>query len=242
MINAVPFRRALAVAAALTLSRSLLGQATATGPLTQYLKPGVDTIAVTAAAGGDPIPYATASRSVRSVRHAGKASLEITFRFIATSGIKRADTIWVDPTSLAPFESRLHNNVFDAVTVFEGSAIHTRIAPRGQAEHRIDTTVVGTLYSAEEYTELIVTAPLATGYSHTYDLYYGIPGYQVRRGTFRVLRTESVADRRGSVVDCWVVEAVLAEGLNQVYISVDDRRLVRVVNNADPAATIVFNW
>ena len=57
-----------------------------------------------------------------------------------------------------------------------------------------------------------------------------------------MLRTESIADRRGAIVDCWVVEAVLAEGLNEVYISTDDRRLVRVRNAADPAATVIFNW
>jgi hypothetical protein len=242
MISHVHLRRALSGVIALSMSGALFGQAQATAPLTQYLTPRVDTVAATASAGDQVVPFGTAYRTVRAVRHAGKASLQITFRFVGKNEIRRADTIWVDPASLAPFESRLHNGVFDAVTVFEGSAIHTRITPHGQAEHRIDTTVVGTLYSAEEYTELILTAPLANGYQHTYDLYYGIPGYQVRRGTFRVLRTESVADRHGSVVDCWVVEAVLAEGLNQVYISVDDRRLVRVVNNADPRATIVFNW
>ena len=234
--------RALSVSAGMMLSAPLLGQATAPSPLAQYLKPSVDTVTVTAERGDQVIPFGTAYRSVRTVRHAGKASLEITFRFSAKNGIKRADTIWVEPTSLAPIESRLHNGVFEAVTVFEGSAIHTRITPRGQAERRMDTTVVGTLYSAEEYAELILTAPLATGYGHTYDLYYGIPGYQVRRGTFRVLRTESIADRRGAIVDCWVVEAVLAEGLNEVYISTDDRRLVRVRNAADPAATVIFNW
>jgi hypothetical protein len=125
--------------------------------------------------------------------------------------------------------------------VYAGSAVHTRLVPRGGTEQVTDTMVGSPLYASGQLASLIRASPLTDGYAATYTLFYG-PPRAVRTAPFRVVRSEVVRTRNGSMVDCWVVDANLSEGLNTFYVSKTDRRVIRLVNHEDPNAAFVFAW
>jgi len=206
----------------------------------QYLVPTTDTLTVTVETQGRSIPFATAYRTVRRVRHSGRAAVELTYQWRGNDGSATADTLWVDAADLTPLENHLHNGAQDAETLFEPSAAHTRYTATRGSEQRADTLVNGRLYASAELEELIRLAPLAPGYSASYSLYYGPPRQLVRLASFRVVRSEMVMGRSWQPVDCWVVDAPLSEGLNTFYVSKVDRRVVRLVNHEDPSAAFVF--
>jgi len=57
----------------------------------QYLEPTTDTLTVTVETQGRSIPFATAYRTVRRVRHSGRAAVELTYQWRGNDG-----RIWPD--------------------------------------------------------------------------------------------------------------------------------------------------
>jgi hypothetical protein len=229
------------LACAVTLGSELRAQAIGKSGRREYITGAVDTIAITVETQRGAVPVATAVASVRQTRHLRVASWELTYQWLGNDGSRTADTLWVDQKSLMPLENHRHNGILDGVTVFERSAAHTRYTPRGETERRADTTVVGPLYASGELEILIRSATLRAGYSARYTLYYGPPGQLARPASVRVVRSETIVDRSGKSVECWVVDAPLSEGLNTFYVSKVDHRVIRLVNHEDPNAAFVFN-
>jgi len=223
----------------LLFATSLVG-APCAAQAVSYLRPTVDTIAVTVESRGQVISFATAIHSIANVSHAGRMALELTYRWFGKDGSRTADTLWIDAKTLAPLENHRHNGMQDAVTTFKGSNVRTQFTLTGKAAQTVDTTVTGALHASGELEELIRSSPLALGFSAAYTLYYGPPGRLVRPATFKVVASEVARDRSGKPIDCWVVDAPLSEGLNTFFVSKTDRRVVRLVNHEDPNAAFVF--
>lgn len=233
--------RAIAVSLPLVLaSVDVRAQPTSAASSARFLVSRTDTIAVTVETRGRLIPFATAFRSLRRVTRNNRAAVELTYQWRGNDGSTTADTLWIDPRSLAPLENHRHNGLQDAVTTFDGSSARTRYTPKGKSPLRADTTVAGRLYASGELEDLIRSSPLAPGYSGAYTLYYGPPGRLARPAAFRVVRSETIAARDGRPVECWVVDVTLSEGLNTFFVSKTDRRVIRLVNHEDPNAAFVF--
>jgi hypothetical protein len=138
-------------------------------------------------------------------------------------------------------EEHRHNLEQDAKAVYAGRAVRTRMVPRGGAEQVADTTLAAPIFASGELAALIQASPLRAGFAATYTLYYG-PPHAVRAAPFRVVRSEMVRTRNGSMIDCWVVDANLSDGLNTFFVSKADHRVIRLVNHEDPNAAFVFSW
>lgn len=146
-----------------------------------------------------------------------------------------------DARTLAPVEHRRHNAALDAVTTFSPGRARTRTVPKAGKPVVHDTAVAGALYASGQLDALLRTAPLAEGFGATYRLYYG-PPTPVRAARVSVARSATVTTRAGRAVECWVVEALLPEGRNVVYIAKSDRRTLRLENFEDPKAMFLFRW
>jgi hypothetical protein len=203
------------------------------------LQPAVDTVAVTVEVPGRTIPFATAIESLRRVTRGGRAAWEQVYQWHGNDGSRTADTLWFDAATLQPLENHRHNGAHDAVTVFARGTVHTRLVPSGGVAQVTDTTIAAPLFASGQLAALIRASPLASGYAATYQLYYG-PPRAVRTAPFRVVGSEVVRARNGAMIDCWVVDANLSEGLNTFYVSKAGHRVVRLVNHEDPNAAFVF--
>lgn len=216
------------------------GQVRATADVEpHFLHAAVDTISVTVEVPGRRIPFATSIESLQRVRRGARSAWEQVYQWHGNDGSRTADTLWFDAVTLQPLENHRHNGIHDAVTVFGPSSAHTRLTPHGGTEQVSDTTVAGPLYASGELAALIRAAPLAPNYAARYNLYYGPPRL-VRSAPLRVVGAETMAARSGKMIDCWVVDAALTEGLNTFYISKVGHRVVRLVNHEDPTAAFVF--
>lgn len=232
-------RAALAFLLATPLGRAAAQGTVPTGLDPARLRPAADTVAVTVEVPGRTIPFATALESLRRVTRAGHPAWEQVYQWYGNDGSRTADTLWFDATTLRPIENHRHNGVHDAEIVYAGSAVHTRLVPRGGTEQVTDTMIASPLFASGELAALIRASPLREGYAATYPLYYG-PPRAVRPAPIRVVRSEMARTRNGSMVDCWVVDANLSEGLNTFYVSKADHRVIRLVNHEDPNAAFVF--
>jgi len=226
--------------AAMPLGRAVAQGTTLTGLDPARLKPAVDTVAVTIEAPGRTIPFATVIESLRQVPRAGRPVWEQVYQWYGNDGSRTADTLWFDVSTLRPIENHRHNGAHDAAIVYAGDAVHLRLIPRGGTEQVADTTIRSPFFASGQLAALIRASPLAFGFSATYALFYGGP-QALRMARFQVVRSEEVRTRDGSIVDCWVVDANLSEGLNTFYVSRSDHRVVRLVNHEDPSAAFVFS-
>lgn len=207
----------------------------------QHLRPSTDTIEVTAELPGRSIPIATAIQSLRRETRAGRATWRQVYQWRGKDGSRTADTLWFDARTLAPVEHRRHNAAMDAVTTFSPGRARTRTVPKSGKPVVHDTTVAGALYASGQLDALLRAAPLAEGFGATYRLYYGPPA-PVRAARVSVARSATITTRAGRAVECWVVEALLPEGRNVVYIARADRRTLRLENFEDPKAMFLFRW
>jgi hypothetical protein len=92
----------------------------------EFLRPSVDTIAVTTERLGHPaVSVATAIESLRRITWSGHAAWEQVYQWHGNDGSRTADTLWFDVVTLQPLENHRHNGVQDAVTRFTRSLFRT---------------------------------------------------------------------------------------------------------------------